>query len=72
MYSRREFLMRIMRTGMVLLPVTKFDSVTQIYMLKSNTISPFMEMNVYLAVERLLETEWANHVGIHRLHLLIL
>ena len=52
MNSLPDFLVRIMPTGMVLPLVTKFDLVTQIYMPKSNMISLFMEMSVYLEVER--------------------
>lgn len=71
MNSPPKFFVRTTRTGMVLLLVTKFDLVIQIYMLKSNMISLFMEMSVYLEVERLLEREWASPVGVHQLYLLI-
>ena len=70
--SPQDFLVRIMPTGMVLPLATKFDLVTQIYMQKLSMISPSMEMSVYLEEERLLEREWDNPVGIHRLCPLIL
>lgn len=72
MNSPLDFLVRIMPIGMVLPLVIKFDLAIQIYMRKLNMISLFMEMNVYLEVEKLLETEWANPAGMHQLYPLIL